>query len=291
VVGPNTSQSIVIEGVALRLAHSVELDVKWVGQEILKRQLLASWLVVDKKDLPLNPRLIGKPGIGKTTLAYGCAKELGREVYLFQCTADTRPEDLIVSPVIDSEGKISYHASSIVTAMVRGGVAILDEGNRMSEKSWASLASLLDQRRYVESIVAGILIRAHPDFRCCVTLNTDASVYEIPEYILTRLSPSIELGFPSREEEYDILQYRVPFAPRKVLDYVVDFLQLSHQQEQPYTVRDGISIARYTMKLAEYANDDSPDDFLEEARDGILGSNPVPDEDNDNDVDIGNIEW
>ena len=39
--------------------------------------------------------------------------------------------------------------------MIRGGIAILDEGNRMSEKSWASLAPLLDNRRYVESIVAG----------------------------------------------------------------------------------------------------------------------------------------
>jgi MoxR-like ATPase len=47
--------------------------------------------------------------------------------------------------------------------MIRGGVAILDEGNRMSEKSWASLAPLLDNaRRYVESIVAGIKIKAHP---------------------------------------------------------------------------------------------------------------------------------
>jgi midasin (ATPase involved in ribosome maturation) len=41
-------------------------------------------------------------------------------------------------------GKIAYHASPLVTAMVRGGVCLLDEGNRMNEKSWASLAPLLD---------------------------------------------------------------------------------------------------------------------------------------------------
>ena len=40
--------------------------------------------------------------------------------------------------------------------MIRGGVCILDEANRMSEKSWASLAPLLDTRRYIESIVAGL---------------------------------------------------------------------------------------------------------------------------------------
>ena len=119
------------------------------------RQLLAAWLVVDPQDLPMNPRLLGKPGVGKTTLAYAAAKRLGREVYIMQATVDTRPEDLLVTPVIEGEARLRYVASPLVTAMLRGGIVILDEGNRMSEKSWASLAPLLDNRRYVESIVAG----------------------------------------------------------------------------------------------------------------------------------------
>ena len=45
--------------------------------------------------------------------------------------------------------------------MIKGGICVLDEGNRMSEKSWASLAPLLDHRRYVDSIIAGISIDAH----------------------------------------------------------------------------------------------------------------------------------
>ena len=81
------------------------------------------------------------------------------------------------------------------------GVVVLDEGNRMNEKSWASLAPLLDHRRYVESIVAGITIHAHPDFRCAVTMNEDESTYEIPDYILSRLQPTLTLGHPAREDE------------------------------------------------------------------------------------------
>ena len=50
-------------------------------------------------------------------------------------------------------------ASPLVTAMVRGGACILDEGNRMSEKSWASLAPLLDHRRSVDSVIAGITMK------------------------------------------------------------------------------------------------------------------------------------
>ncbi len=67
------------------------------------RQLLAAWLVIDEQDLPMNPRLLGKPGVGKTTLAYAAAKRLGREVYIMQATVDTRPEDLLVTPVIEGD--------------------------------------------------------------------------------------------------------------------------------------------------------------------------------------------
>jgi len=110
-------------------------------------------------------------------------------------------------PVIEGASRLRYVASPLVTAMVRGGVvAILDEGNRMSEKSWASLAPLLDNRRYVESIVAGIKIKAHPLFRMVATMNDDASTFDLPEYIHSRLQPQITIDFPERHEEYSILK-------------------------------------------------------------------------------------
>ncbi len=248
-IGTSMSKTVTIDDVTLHLSHPDELPMKWVGQKELMDQIQAAWLVVDPADLPLNPRLIGKPGVGKTTLAYAAAKQLKREVYMFQATKDTRPEDLLVTPVISEAGKIQYVASSIVTAMIRGGVAILDEGNRMSEKSWASLAPLLDSRRYVESIVAGIKIKAHMDFRICATMNDDASTFELPEYIHSRLQPQVFIDFPEREEERLILAQNLPFADEAILSYVVDFLQMSHLAQERYTVRDGINIGRYAIKL------------------------------------------
>jgi MoxR-like ATPase len=238
-----------IEGVPLHLAHPDELPVAWVGQEEVMRQLLAAWLVIDSQDLPMNPRLLGKPGVGKTTLAYAAAKRLGRDVHILQATVDTRPEDLLVTPVIEGEARLRYVASPLVTAMLRGGVAILDEGNRMSEKSWASLAPLLDNRRYVESIVAGIKIKAHPNFRLVATMNDDSSTFDLPEYIHSRLQPQILIDFPEREEELAILRENLPFSPDEILQYVTDFLQQAHAADESYTVRDGINIARYALKL------------------------------------------
>src|SRR5690349_3323349 len=240
-----------IEGVSLHLAHPDELPVNWVGQEEVMRQLLAAWLVIDAQDLPMNPRLLGKPGVGKTTLAYAAAKRLDREVYIMQATADTRPEDLLVTPVIEGEARLRYVASPLVTAMLRGGIVILDEGNRMSEKSWASLAPLLDNRRYVESIVAGIKIKAHPLFRLVATMNDDASTFDLPEYIHSRLQPQILIDFPERDEELAILHENLPFGDSQILSYVTDFLQRAHAADERYTARDGINIARFAMKLSQ----------------------------------------
>jgi MoxR-like ATPase len=209
---------------------------------------------VDPQDMPMNPRLVGKPGVGKTTLAYTAARRLGRDAYIMQATVDTRPEDLLVTPVIEGEGKLRYVASPLVTAMLRGGVVILDEGNRMSEKSWASLAPLLDTRRYVESIVAGIKIKANQNFRFVATLNDDASTFDLPEYIHSRLQPQILIDFPERDEEYQILRENLPFGEERILQYVTDFLQQAHSADERYTVRDGINIARFAMKLTGLAS-------------------------------------
>ena len=241
-------EKVKIEGVELNLSAPDELPMSWVGQPELVTQVLAAWLVIGEKDLPLNPRLVGKPGVGKTTLAYHAGRCLNRPVYLFQATMDTRPEDLIVTPVISDEGRIKYMGSPVVSAMLKGGVAIIDEGNRMSEKSWASLAPLLDTRRYVESIVAGVKIKAHPDFRLCTTMNDDASTFELPEYIHSRLQPQIFIDFPERDEERLILKSNLPFAEEEILEYVVEFLQAAHEADERYSVRDGINIARYALK-------------------------------------------
>ncbi len=238
-----------ISGVEVHLGAPDELSISWVGQEEPMRQLLAAWLVLDEHDLPMNPRLVGKPGVGKTSLAWAAAERLGQQVYIMQATVDTRPEDLIITPVLEEQGKLRYVASPLVTAMIRGGVAILDEGNRMSEKSWASLAPLLDTRRYVESIIAGIKIKAHPLFRFVSTMNDDASTFDLPEYIQSRLQPQILLDFPERDEELAILRENLPYADSQILEYVTDFLQQAHAAEERYSIRDGINIIRYTLKL------------------------------------------
>ena len=241
-------KAVEVGGVVLHLSAPDATEQSWIGQDEVLRQLLACWLVVDPSDRPLSPRLTGPPGIGKTTLAMAAARVRKQPLYINQCTADTRPEDLLVTPVLAESGKIAYHASPLVSAMLTGGVCVLDEGNRMNEKSWASLAPLFDHRRYVESVVAGITIPAQADFRACVTMNEDESTYEVPDYILSRLQPTLTLGFPDRDDEMAILRYHLPFAKAELLALTVEFLQKAHSLKLDFSPRDGINLLRYALK-------------------------------------------
>ncbi len=246
--GTEPNRSVIVDGVTLRLAQPIDSAQEWIGERETLKQLLACWLVVDPQDLPLSPRVTGPPGIGKTTLAMSGAKERKQDLFIFQCTADTRPEDLLITPVLAESGAIAYQASPLVTAVITGGVCILDEGNRMNEKSWASLAGLLDHRRCLESIVTGLQMKAHQEFRCCVTMNEDASTYEVPDYILSRLQPTLNLGFPRQEDELAILRYHIPFAPEAMLVMTVNFLQNAHQLNLDFSVRDGLHVLQYALK-------------------------------------------
>jgi len=270
---PSQPKTVIVGGVTLHLSSPDATEQGWIGQEQILRQLLACWLVVDPSDRPLAPRLLGAPGIGKTTLAMAAARLREQPLYINQCTADTRPEDLLVTPVLAESGKIAYHASPLVSAMLTGGVCVLDEGNRMNEKSWASLAPLLDHRRYVESVVAGVTIPAHPDFRACVTMNEDESTYEVPDYILSRLQPTLTLGFPERDDEMAILKYHLPFAEHELLALTVEFLQQAHALKLDFSPRDGITLLRFAIKrmAQDPAHPLSRDEAWHEALICVLG--------------------
>ena len=161
---------------------------------------------------------------------------------------DTRPEDLLITPVIDKAGGIRYVASSLVTAMICGGVCILDEANRMSEKSWASLRTTprhpplhrIDRRR-IKNHRAPRISHLRDDERRRIHFR-NPRIHPQP-FTATDLSGLSR----SRRRETDPAR-KPPFLDVDILEYVVNFLQRAHAHNENYTIRDGINVARYAAK-------------------------------------------
>jgi len=251
---PDLARTITIDDVTVHLRKPEDtLDCYWIGQTEVFRLLSAAWLKTHANDRLMSPILIGPPGCGKTTLACAVALKFERPIYIMNCTSDVRPEDLLITPVISKNREILYRGSSLVSAMVNGGVCILDEANRMNEKSWASLASLLDDRKYIDSGTAGTKIYAHPEFRIVATMNDDSSTFSVPEYIESRLKPIIPVEFPSTSELKEIIQYHMPFVSPELVHSVVQYLL--EQKESgtliSYSIRDAIQITCYAQKFSD----------------------------------------
>ena len=108
-------------------------------------------------------------------------------------------------------------------------------------------------------------------------MNEDESTYEIPDYILSRLQPTLAIGFPDKQDEMAILQYHLPFAESEMLAMTVDFLQQAHSLKLDFSTRDGINLLRFAMKRLQQ-NADHPinkDDLWKEALLQCLGDDAL----------------
>jgi len=207
------------------------------------RQLLAL-AVVDERDAPMNPRLIGKPVSAKPRSPMpppsGWARGLrhaGDRGHAARgpdrAAGDRRAPLAALRGLADCVG----HAAR--------GVAILDEGNRMSEKSWASWRRCstpgATSSRWWQHQNQGA-----SDFRLVATMNDALHLRPARVHPLAPAAADPD-RFSGREEELAILRENCLSATTNCWNTSTDFLQLAHGADERYTVRDGINVARYAM--------------------------------------------
>lgn len=149
-------------------------DDLFVGREEELKLILTSWIARPGKPA-FAPVLIGKPGVGKTHLAYTAARLAERELYVFNGSYDVPGQDLAATFTTgdgSDPSEIRYLLSALATAMIRGGVFLLDELGELHESALAMLLPLLDDQQVIESTLIGQRIRAHPRFRFIATVNS-----------------------------------------------------------------------------------------------------------------------
>jgi MoxR-like ATPase len=103
----------------------------------------------------------------------------------------------------------------------------------------------------VESIIAGVKIKADPEFRLVATMNEDASTYNLPGYIESRLKPVVTVKTPTEKEIFDIIQLNIPYASKELLHSILQYLKSVKDTDDTYefSIRDAINITKYALKL------------------------------------------
>ena len=141
------------------------------------------------------------PGVGKTTLASALAKSLDCSFKRIQFTPDITPSDITGFSIANFKtGELEYRPGMIMSQIV-----LADEINRTSPKTQSSLLEVMEEGQVS---VDGTTYAVPQPFIVLATQNPVDFVgtYPLPEAQLDRFFMRISIGYPTAEEETDILE-------------------------------------------------------------------------------------
>jgi len=185
------------------------------------------------------------PGLGKTLTARCFAQALGLGFRRLQFTPDLLPADVTGSFLYDqSRHEFSFRAGPIFTNLL-----LADEINRTPPKTQAALLEAMQERQVS---VEGATYRLEPPFNVLATANPIEyeGTYPLPEAQLDRFLLRVSFGYPTQNEEWDVLRRRMVRRQEETeLDPVVDAPTLLAMQDALESVTVEDSIGRYIVAL------------------------------------------
>ncbi|MEN6406651.1 MAG: MoxR family ATPase [Thermoguttaceae bacterium] len=200
---------------------------------------------------------IGVPGLAKTLTVSTLAQTLHLKFQRIQFTPDLMPSDITGTEIIDQDPTTGRRSFRFVRGPVFSNIVLADEINRTPPKTQAALLQAMQEH---EVTVAGNTYKLDPPFFVMATQNPieQEGTYPLPEAQLDRFMLSINVGYPTRSEEREIvtattqtahrevrpvlqgqdilwiqqLVRQVPAAPHMV-DYAVDLARATRPKEPP----------------------------------------------------------
>ncbi len=185
------------------------------------------------------------PGLGKTLAARSLAQCLGLDFRRAQFTPDLLPADLTGSFVYDQRNAtFDFRPGPIFS-----GLLLADEINRTPPKTQAALLEAMQERQVT---IEGQTFPLPRPFHVIATANPVEyeGTYPLPEAQLDRFLTRVAFGYPTHEQEFDVLQRRLARSQEEVtLDPVTDAEGLLAVQSSVEQVRVDPSIAQYCVQL------------------------------------------
>ena len=237
-----------------RLGEKYSLLRNEIGKVIVGQQE-----VVDLLTLSIFCRghslLVGVPGLAKTLLVNTMAQALGLSFNRIQFTPDLMPSDIIGAEILDENRNFKF-----VKGPLFANIILADEINRTPPKTQSALLEAMQEKSVT---AAGSTYKMADPFFVLATQNPieQEGTYPLPEAQLDRFMFNIEVGYPSFEEELQIVKATTGEVMKSV-DTVISHEEILEYQnlirkipvpDQVYEYAVGISSA--TRPDSDHARD------------------------------------
>ena len=185
------------------------------------------------------------PGVGKTRMVSALAASLDGQFNRISLTPDIMPSDIVGYSVPDTvNGGLRYEK----------GVAfcnffLADEINRASSKSQSALLEVMEEHQIT---MDGKTMKLPDPFMVLATQNhvETYGTYHLPEAQMDRFLMRVSMGYPSKEEEKNILD--VSMISAKQISAVMNTSDIVNMQETVKNIRVDEKLKDYIVEIANY---------------------------------------
>jgi MoxR-like ATPase len=205
------------------------------------------------------------PGVGKTALARALARSVDAEYARIQCTADLLPADVVGTNVFNQrEARFEFRPGPVFA-----NVVLVDEINRASPKTQSGLLECMQERHVTVDVHTHELARP---FLVIATQNPIEyeGTYPLPEAQLDRFMTRVTLGYPSADDEADMLA--VHAEGDRVLDLqpVAAVGEVLAAQLAAAQVHASEALRRYVVAVLEQTRSDPRTELGASPRAGLM---------------------
>lgn len=186
------------------------------------------------------------PGTGKTTLAKAIARSISGDFRRIQFTPDLLPADITGSSFYrPTEGVFEFREGPIF-----GNVVLADEINRTSPRTQSALLEVMSEGQVT---VEGYRRELPRPFFVIATQNPSEyhGTYPLPEAQLDRFACRVQLGYPSHDDERDMLYDQNFSHPLERISAVLDTHEILRMQAKVRDVKVDTAVAEYLLRLID----------------------------------------
>ncbi len=214
-----------------------------IGQDVIVQNLLTALLAQG------HCLLIGAPGLAKTLLARTLAQALEWEFRRIQFTPDLMPSDILGTEILETDPATGMRRLRFVPGPIFANLLLADEINRTPPKTQSALLEAMQENSVT---VAGTTMRIDPPFFVVATQNPieQEGTYPLPEAQLDRFMFSLNLTYPTKEQEERIVSATTADATARVQrvfsrDELLALQKLVRQfPASPHVVSYAVALAR-----------------------------------------------